>query len=475
MRLFEKIVQGNHLLASFNLIKEKWYNEHRESYQYTIPGIDGLTLEQFERDLSANLEACRKFLLDPDAEFYPQILTRVPKREAGKFREIYLMTMRDKVVQKAIAVALENRLDRHFYPNLYAFRRGKYYGSMQAGRKVRDFLKANPNRTWVWKTDISDYFDSIRPDTLLKKFAEYLPDEPELMALLKKFVNHRRSDRGIFHSPTLGLPTGSPLSPICANLYLIELDRQMFRSGANYLRYIDDILVVSTDLDHIHKVRQQVESKLGEYRLKVSAKKTFLYQPGESFDYLGYRFADLKVHVGESSMKTFRQWIQEILPRERYRDLPHGNPEERRASLKKILIDFNTGKLIENASNALNQHQIPWIRSFPIVDSDDSFKEMDRYVKERIRMVIMGVASKKNRELLPEAWFRELGYKSLTNAYYRITRRRSLAPYYGWRRYFGNNFLEAYDPKKKQRGIARKWRVFKEKVSFVRKAIRGEI
>jgi len=231
---------------------------------------------------------------------------------------------------------------------------------------------------------------------------------------------------------------------------------------------------MATSLEEVQAARQVISRALADHKLRLSEKKTNIYAPGEGFDYLGYRFAGQKVHVGEAAMKTFRDWIYDLLPRERYREIPNATPEERKASLKKILIDFNTGKLIENA-NSLNQTQIPWIRSFPIVDCDQSFKEMDQFIKNRIRLVIMGSASHKNRQLIPEAWFRELGYKSLTNAYYRITRRRSLAPYYGWRRYFGSNFLEVLDPSKKKKGIARKWRDLKEKVNFVRKAIRGEI
>jgi len=475
LKLYDKVCNKEHILASFHQIKERWFDPHLEYFQQNAVGIDGLELEEFEKDLKAQLELCREFLLDPGRDYYPQILVRIPKKDPGKFRDIYLLTVRDKVIHKCISTPLEQILDRSFYPNLYAFRRGKYYGSMAAARKVRQYLDGSDHRSFVLKTDIHEYFDSIHPGILLDQFKSHLPEEKEIHVLLEKFLHQRRFVKGVLNSSILGVPTGSSLSPLCANLYLNELDRQMFRGGFQYLRYCDDLLLLSTDLKEVEAGKRIIQEVLSAHRVKLSEKKTKLYEPGQPFDYLGYRFADRKIHIGESSMKTFRDWVYDLFPRDRYREYPNETVEERRSLLKKILIDMNTGKLAENGESSINRHQIPWIRSFPIVSSDQSFRNMDRFIKDRIRMLVTGKVSPKNHETVPEAWFRELGYKSLTGAYYRITHRRSMAPYIGWRRYFGSNFELFYEGKEKRTGLKRKWHNFKTKLKYVKKALNGEL
>lgn len=466
--LIQKTSDREHILACYHLIKEKWHDPSLNLFKKGATGIDGIGHWEFHEKIKEHLDDCRNFILSGDRDFLPQILTRVPKDEANKFREIYLLSMRDKVIHKAIAEVLGEALEKYFYPNLFSYRRGKYYGSIAAARKVRKLMEKHGGRLHVFKADISSYFDNINQDRLLEKFTEVFPDELQLLNLLKKFVRQRRLDSGTLYSPTLGIPTGSPLSPLCANFFLMELDRQMFRGDFNYLRYGDDVLLLDDDPKRIQQGRALIEKILTEHGLKFSPKKTHLYRPGEAFDYLGYRIEGTKIQVGSVALKRFREWVYELLPRDKYQYLPNKTEQDRRDLLAKILTEFNTGM-----AATLSIKQMPYVRAFPIVNDDTSFKNMDRFIKNRIRLVITRKNSSKNYRLVPEAWFRELGYKSLTGAYYRIIRRRSLAPYRGWRRYFGTNFesfLEGRD-KKTRNPLDR----LKRNIDFVRKAMNGEL
>jgi retron-type reverse transcriptase len=466
--LFQKISDREHILACYHLIKEKFYDPSLSLFKKSAAGIDGLEHWEFHAKLDEHLEDCRSFLLAGDRDFQPQILTKVPKDDSDKFREIYLLTMRDKVIHKAIAEVLTGEFEKHFYPNLFSYRRGRAYGSIAAARRVRKIMEKHGGRLFVFKADIASYFDNIDQERLLGKFAQTFPGEPELLELMKKFVRQRRLDGGLLHSPTLGIPTGSPLSPILANFYLMELDRAMFRGDYHYLRYGDDLLLLHPDLEVIRRGRALIEATLEENKLKLSPKKTHLFQPGEPFNYLGYKIDGVKIRVGDIALQRFREWIYELLPRDKYVSYPNKTEEDRRELLGKILKEFNTGM-----AATLNIKQLPYVRAFPIVNDDISFKEMDRFIKNRVRLVITRRNSAKNYRLVPEAWFRELGYKSLTGAYYRIIRRRSLSPYRGWRRYFGTNF-ESFleDRDKKTKGPLKR---LKRNIDFVRKAMNGEL
>jgi len=468
-KLFNQAIQKESLLASYHLIREKWHDPSMQAFKSSSPGIDGMEFAEFEKNLEEQLEHCRQLLLHPDRDFYPQILSLVPKDEPGKFREIYLLTLRDKVVHKALADCIAAALEKRFYPNLFSYRKGKHYGSIAAARRVRKLLEAHQGRLFIFKADVSDYFDNIHQGLLLDKFAKLFPEDPEILRWLEKFVRQRRCERGVVYSPILGIPTGSGLSPVCANLYLCDLDREMFRNNFHYLRYGDDLLLLDPSKERLLEGRDRITQVLARHRLRLSAKKTLIHSPGEPFDYLGYLFADGKIHIGNLSIQRFQKWVDEILPSTRYRDYPKRSQWDRRELLKKILLDFNTGM-----AATLNLRQLPWIRGFPVVNDDSSFREMDRFIKNRVRRAILGKDSPKNYQRLPEAWFRELGFKSLTGAYHRIIRRRSLAPYRGWRRYFGTNFEAFLEAPKEKRGLKNRLKKLRGQINFVRRAMKGE-
>lgn len=434
-QLFDKLVQSNHLLTSFHLIKDKWFDDYGQRYRHGSSGLDGLSLRDFEANLEDELERCRRFFVEQDLDFHPQILCRIPKETPGKFRELYLLSVRDKVLHRAMAEILDPLLNRLYYPNLFSFRRGKYYGIIPAVRKVRKFLEGARGKAIVFKADVSSYYDSIDHGLLMQKFRALLPDEPEFLRFLEKFVHQRRFEQGLLHSPLIGVPTGSSLSPLCANFFLNELDQAMFRGGFDYLRFCDDLLLMATDEGKIAEGRAIIEEILAKQRLALSPKKTHLYRPGEAFEYLGYRFEGTGIHIGSANLNNFRAWVLELLPTHRYSDYPNKTPEERRQLLKVILDD-----IYEGTFKPQRERQLNWIRSFKMVNDDRTLRQMDAYLKNRIRILITRKASRRNFRQVPEAWFRELGYRSLTGAYYRVLNRRSLLPYLRFRKYIGGSF-----------------------------------
>ncbi|MCE9623846.1 MAG: hypothetical protein K8R69_00090, partial [Deltaproteobacteria bacterium] len=164
--LFRKLTQKNHILDSYAQVAEKYVLPEGDSYRKFNPGIDGRDLKEFEKDLEANLEDCRRFLLEGDRDFLPQILRQVPKSDPGKFREIYLQSLRDKILQKAMAEAIWPALEKRLSPNLFSYRLSPVYGQGAAVKRLKKFLEENANRGFVFKTDISDFTEHIRHDIL---------------------------------------------------------------------------------------------------------------------------------------------------------------------------------------------------------------------------------------------------------------------------------------------------------------------
>ena len=199
------------------------------------PGSDGETFERIEE------RGRQEFLRELAAEvrmgtYRPQPYRRkeIPK-EGGKVRVISIPTIRDRVVQGALRLILEPIFEVDFSDSSYGARPGR--SAHQAIEKVRQGLYSRRHR--VVDIDLSGYFDNIRHDRMLAKVAQRIVDD-KVMAMVKQFLKSV-GDRGI--------PQGSPLSPLLANLALNDLDHMLDRGGdfLTYARYLDDMVVLAPD------------------------------------------------------------------------------------------------------------------------------------------------------------------------------------------------------------------------------------
>lgn len=462
----EKAADKDQLLSSFVRIREKYYDDCFQSYRPYASGADGEDLKDFELHLDRRINDCRRHLLEA-LPFDPQISRRVPKDSPGEFRRVYLLTLRDKVVQKSIADVLSPELEKIYAPNLYSYRPATRFGNRTAAAWVLRYLKEHEGRVYAFKTDISDYSDHLLHDRLRQLWLRLIPPrETKLIRILENFLHQPKLENGALVSPVIGIPSGSPLTPLFNNLYLADLDKDMFRRGIDYRRFGDDILVLSTSREKVEEEADHIRSVLKSSGLPVSENKTRVASPGETFEYLGYRFEKNSVHVAAKSLKKYRDWIRTQLTRTRYRAYPKRTAQERRRLLKKVLSDLN-------AASDRGLFQLPWLKTFPLLSSDRDLREMDRFIKERIRLCVLGRPTKRAPQDIPEGWFRELGYKSLAGAYYRISRRRTLGPYFGWRIHFGTNFEKEAENHRPPSPLQNAWRRFTESVQFVRKALEG--
>lgn len=458
--LYKKIIHPDRILAAYHLIREKHYDPHLAMYRRFTTGIDGVDLVEFDHRLEENLEECRAFLVKRTLPFFPQILRKVPK-DNGKTRDVYISALRDKVVQKAMADVLMPWMERHYSPNLFSYRKGRYFGNIAACQRAHKYLVEHPEGLYVFKTDIPNYTDSISQSLLFQKFQGVFQDEPEIIDLLQKFTRQRKCADGIVYSPIHGIPSGSSLTPLCANFFLSSLDRQMFMKGYRYMRFGDDVLMLCDSKSELREGMDVIRGHLEALGLKLSEEKTMIAKPGEPFEYLGNYFRNSEIEVGLKAVARYREWIRKQLPRRRYRSMSNHSQADRKNLLKRIVTDLNT-------SAERGMAQLPWIKSFPIVNRDARLRELDSYIKSRIRRCILRRSTPRDRQLVPEAWFREVGYKSVVGVYYRVNRRRSLGPYLGWRRYYGTDYAEHLDEHRPMSFFGLRWHRFRSFIKFLK-------
>ncbi len=147
------------------------------------------------------------------------------------------------------------------------------------------------------KCDISKFFDNVDGAILLGLLQKKIKDESTLWLL-----------REIIRSNPRGIPIGNLTSQLFANVYLNELDHFVKRELKEryYLRYMDDFIILGTDKNHLHGVKERIRVFLGE-RLKLSLhpKKAEIAPVDKGVDFLGYVLRDSKRFLRKSTVKRF--------------------------------------------------------------------------------------------------------------------------------------------------------------------------
>jgi len=270
-------------------------------------GVDRQSVEDFERDLIKNLKQLSEQLRD--GTFHPQPVRRVwiPKPGSTEKRPLGIPTVRDRVVQAALRMALEPIFERDFAEQSYGFRPNR--GCKDALRRVDDLLKQGA--TWIVDADLKSYFDTIPQDRLIERVEEKVSDG-RVIGLIEQYLAQQVMDSGKSWTPEAGTPQGAVLSPMLSNIYLDPLDRAMAAAGIEMVRYADDFVILCRSQREAEQALEQVRQWTVAAGLLLHPVKTRIVdatQPG-GFDFLGYHFERGKKWPREKSLRKFRDTIR---------------------------------------------------------------------------------------------------------------------------------------------------------------------
>src|SRR5271165_7046389 len=226
----------------------------------------------------------------------------IPKAN-GKLRPLGISTLRDRVCMTAATLVLEPIFEADLPPEQYAYRPGR--NAQQAVVEVGALVyRGHPE---VVDADLADYFGSIPHSDLQKSVARRIVDR-RVLHLIKMWLEcavEETDDRGRKTRTTeardkrRGIPQGSPISPLLANLYMrrfvlgwkmLGLERSL---GSRIVTYADDLVILCWK-GKAEEALQRLREIMGKLKLTVNEEKTRICKvPEEQFDFLGYTFGRL--------------------------------------------------------------------------------------------------------------------------------------------------------------------------------------
>lgn len=271
-------------------------------------GIDQITIAKFEKKKIQYLEEIRTEL--EKGTYLPLAIRRkeIPKG-GGKMRPLGIPTVKDRVVQAAVKNAIEPIFEKEFLDMSYGFRPGR--GAKDALREVDRAIKEG--YVWVMDADIQGYFDNIPHDKLMEKFERRISDG-KLLEIIESFLKAKIMDEMNEWTPERGTAQGGVISPLCANVYLHDLDVLMTKAGFKMFRYADDFVILTKDERSAREAYELVKIWTTDHGLNMHPEKTHIGNcmvEGQGFEFLGYRFENGKRQVRKKSMDKLKDKIRE--------------------------------------------------------------------------------------------------------------------------------------------------------------------
>jgi RNA-directed DNA polymerase len=201
---------------SFDISKwEVWEAYRQVKANRGAPGVDGVTLEQFDEDLKNNLYKIWN-RLSSGSYFPPPVkAVEIPKPHGGGTRILGVPTISDRVAQTVVARRLEAKVEPIFHPDSYGYR--PHRSALDAVAACRERCWKND---WVIDLDIQKFFDSV-DHSLMVKAVEAHADVPWVVLYVKRWLTAPLAlPDGTLQQRDRGTPQGSAVSPVLANLFM---------------------------------------------------------------------------------------------------------------------------------------------------------------------------------------------------------------------------------------------------------------
>ena len=358
-------------------------------------GSDRQSIEDFERNLEANLDSLHRELTDGSYRPRPIWRKYIDKPGSKEKRPLGIPCVRDRVVQAALCLVLEPIFEKEFATQSYGFRPGR--GCKDALREVDRLLK--DGYVHVVDADLKAYFDSIPHDRLMNEVRKYVADS-RVLELLEAYLKQDILEGLALWSPEQGTPQGAVISPLLANLYLHSVDVAMTHAGFHMVRYADDFVILCLTQQEAEAALAKVHELVAAKGLTLHPEKTRLVDVrvrGVGFDFLGYHFERGTRWPRKKSLKKLKDAIRDKTRRS------NGH------SLSAIIAEVNVTLR-------------GWFEYFKH-SNRRSFPPLDGWIRRRLRSILRtrakskGISRGYDNIRWPKRFFRDHGFFSLEDAH----------------------------------------------------------
>ena len=260
-------------------------------------GIDGIEIEAYEANLKDNLYKLWNRMSSGSYFPKPVKLVEIPKANGDK-RPLGIPTIEDRIAQMTAVLLMQPLVEPYFHDDSYGYRPNRSAHGAIAKAQERCWQYA-----WVLDMDISKFFDTIDHEMLMKAVEKHITEKWILLYIRRWITVPYVKTDGEQIERREGVPQGSVIGPILANLFLhYVFDKWMTirHPSIPFERYADDTICHCKTEKEAEELRQSVRARLEQCRLKLNEEKTKIVYcktsrrqqsyPNIMFDFLGFTF-----------------------------------------------------------------------------------------------------------------------------------------------------------------------------------------
>ncbi|QMV15984.1 CRISPR-associated endonuclease Cas1 [Vibrio spartinae] len=266
-------------------------------------------------------------LLNRDYEV-PVLQGCILNKDGRAPRALAYPPLADRVLQRVVLHVLQSSCEKFFDHASYGYRPA--HSRQQARDEILKLVKAGYR--WVFESDIEDFFDTLDRKKLAMRL-RYLLNDDCLVHYLLAWMSAPVEYQGERIERSTGIPQGSPLSPLMANLMLDDFDNDLKLQGFKLVRFADDFVILCKNKKRAEQAQMIAEKSLGEHGLALNPDKTHITEIDHSIQFLGYLFVNETVldnpkrSVSSDRSVPPRSWLAEYQARMAAKAENPGDPE----------------------------------------------------------------------------------------------------------------------------------------------------
>lgn len=396
---------------------------------------DGKTLYDLAGPGLRGLDALHKNLQQERFQFRSAVALKYNFN--GKHRTLYISPWEERIVDLVLYRTLTKRLHAWFSPNSYAYR-DRIYGLDRCQARIARLLRpAAP--LYLVKRDIADYFASVDHQLLMEKLSALVESKDYLFNLLLQRVKFGYQFEGEEIQASVGIPFGSAVACLLANIYLTSLDREIENiPSLDYFRYADDLLVLSTSRDAALRARECLDRGLSQLRLRqkmsLHADRLVTVNPIADPDFTGVR--EFR-HLG----LLFRAGGSVALSRDKSRKIQNLFRFAFRRGRRRVMKIADSGDRVRAFVAIATETAEKGLRNVAIldyylrhIDDEAQLVRIDRWLAEEVLSEVYGGHKKGNFRRTSFAQLRSMGLPSLVHRRRLIRSGRIESPFFIWQK-----------------------------------------
>ncbi len=273
------------------------------------PGVDKISIEQFPKWGRPKWKIIKHQVFAGKYQPMPARRVEIPKEPSG-IRRLGIPCVLDRLFMQSIAKVFGDIFNPTFSLNSYGYMPGR--SVQQAARQAQGYYQQGYR--FQVDIDLEKFFDTVNHDSLMDRVGRRIKSKG-LLKLLGRFLRAGVVVNGRLQPTTIGVPQGSPVSPILSNILLDDLDKELEARGHKFVRYADDLAIFVKSKRAGERVLASVSRYLErKLKVKVNASKSKVSRVKDS-SVLGFQIHGKKLKTLESKVKVFKRELKRMTRR----------------------------------------------------------------------------------------------------------------------------------------------------------------